>query len=185
MIKNRTTWFSSTDKIKYPFDEVLLFWTDGETVEGNEVLLRRLLPVSSLDAMTNRKEIYLHSIEFAGYDTAQKIIEKPEGADKEFANEYILGNMLTSSWQPNFCRPLVRINGINMTSSISSYDSANTDFSKSIGLPLPFCLTINKVIKEPRDIEIFGALAQQTPDGYRNYPLLANKKRQNILFCSA
>jgi hypothetical protein len=150
-----------------------LFWTNGETVDENEILLRELAPVSSLDAMTNRKEIYLHSIEFAGYDTAQKIIEKPEGADKEFANEYIFNNMLTSSWQPNFCRPLVRINGVNMTSSISSYAPENADFAKSIGLPLPFCLTINKVIKEPRDLEIFGALAQKTESGYRNYPMLA------------
>jgi len=45
--------------------------------------------------------------------------------------------------------------------------------SKSIGLPLPFCLTINRVIKEPRDIEVYGALAQKTSDGFRNYPLLA------------
>ena len=40
-------------------------------------------------------------------------------------------------------------------------------------MQLPFCLTINKIIKEPREIEIFGSLAQKTPDGFRNYPLLA------------
>jgi hypothetical protein len=180
MIRNRATCFSTTDKTKYPFDEVLLFFTvaggadlSGLTVDSSDILLRELVPVSSLDAMTNRKEIYLHSIEFAGYDTAEKIVEKPEESDKEFANEFIFGNMLTSSWQPNFCRPTVRINGVNITSSISRYSAGNADFTRAIGLPLPFCLAINKVIKEPRDIEIFGALAQKTESGFRNYPLLA------------
>ena len=180
MMRYRQSCFSTTDKIKYPFDEVLLFFTVGDsadlsglTVYGDDILLRELVPVSSLDAMTNRKEIYLHSIEFAGYDTAEKTIEKSDEKDKDFANEFILGNMLTSSWQPNFCRPVVRINGVNITSSISSYNSENTELSRAIGLPLPFCLTINKVIKEPRNIEIFGALAQKIPSGYRNYPLLA------------
>jgi hypothetical protein len=176
-MRYRTSCFSTTDKIKYPFDEVLLFFTvggsadlSGLTVDSEEVLLRELVPVSSLDAMTNRKEIYLHSIEFGGYDTSENPIEKSDETVKDFANEFIVGNMLTSSWQPNFCRPLVRINGVNITSSINS---GNTELARAIGLPLPFCLTINKVIKEPRNIEIFGALAQKTESGFRNYPLLA------------
>ena len=53
--------------------------------------------------------------------------------------------MLTASWQPNYCRPIVRINGTNLTSSISTFGNENADFNKSIGLPLPFCLTINKI----------------------------------------
>jgi len=179
-MRYRASCFSTTDKVKYPFDEVLLFFTEGTsadlsalTLDCGEVLLRKLVAVSSLDAMLNRKEIYLHSVEFAGYDTSNSLLEKPEEADKDFANEIIFGNMLTSSWQPNFCRPVVRINGNNITSSISSFNSDSADFSKVIGLPLPFCLTINKVIKEPSDIEIFGALAQKTESGFRNYPLLA------------
>ena len=182
MIRSRQTCFSSTDKDKYPFDEVLMFWSDG-TTDGDEVLLRRLLPVSSLEALTNRKEIYLHSIEFAGYDTADNLLEKGEDVEKDFANELIVGNMLSASWQPNYCRPIVRINGINLTSSISTLDKDNADFCKLIGLPLPFCLTINRIIKEPKDIEIYGSLAQRTGSppvegagggyGYRNYPLLA------------
>jgi len=179
MFPNKLTCFSSTEKDKYPFDEVLLFFTGSNegnqaslTIDSNEVLLRQLVPVSSIEALTNRQEIYLHSVEFAGYDTSTSLLEKDEDAEKEFANEIIIGNMLTASWQPNYCRPFVRINGTNITSSISSY-SQHQVLSKSIGLPLPFCLTINKVIKSPRDIEIFGALAQGTNSGYRNYPLLA------------
>ena len=172
MIRTRTTCFSADHKALYPYDEVLMFWTDGATIDSDTVLSRRLSAVSSLEAMTNRKEIYLHSIEFAGYDTASSIIEKEKDADKEYANEVIIDNMLTASWQPNYCRPLVNINGENITSSISSYNP-NSIISGSIGLPLPFCLTINKVIKEPRNIEIYSALAQRTSDGYRNYPLLA------------
>jgi hypothetical protein len=175
---NKSSCFSITEKDKYPFDEVLLFFTECEndnlsklTVDTEEVLLRKLIPVSSIEALTNRKEIYLHSIEFACYDTSARELEKEEGAFKDYAGESIRGNMLTSSWQPNYCRPIVLINGINMTSSISSYNEQG--ISTVIGLPLPFCLTINKIIKEPKEIEIYGALAQRTNGGYRNYPLLA------------
>jgi len=173
MIRNRNNCYSTTAKDKYPFDEVLIFFSEGGTSDIDEVLLQELSAVSSLDALLNRKEIYFHSIEFAGYDTSEHLLEKGANAEKDFANEIVLGNMLTSSWQPNYCRPIVRINGINITSSISTFDINSADFSRSIGLPLPFCLTINKVIKEPRTIEILGSLAQRTCDGYRNYPLLA------------
>jgi len=123
MIRNRQTCFSATEKDKYPFDEVLIFWSDGgETLDAEEVLLRKLLPVSSLDAMINRKEIYLHSIEFAGYDTSETLLGKEEEMEKDFANEIVVGNMLSASWQPNFCRPIVRINGVNITSSISTFN---------------------------------------------------------------
>jgi len=180
MIRSRQSCFSATEKDKYPYDEVLMFWC-GDTIDAADVLLRQLIPVSSLDAMTNRKEIYLHSIEFAGYDTSESLVEKDKDAEKEFANEMVIGNMLSASWQPNYCRPIVSINGVNITSSISTFNdhpcpSVGVELlgiSKSIGLPLPFCLTINRVIKEPKDIEIYGALAQRTLDGYRNYPLLA------------
>ena len=172
MIRNKQSCYSSTAKDNYPFDEVLMFW-GGETTEDSGVKLRKLFPVSSLDAMTNRKEIYLHSIEFAGYDTSESLLEKDDGMDKDFANEVVLGNMLSASWQPNYCRPIVRINGVNITSSISTFGSEKTDFNQTIGLPLPFCLTINKIIKEPREVELLCALAQKISTGYRNYSLLA------------
>jgi hypothetical protein len=168
MIRNLQSCFSADDKARYPLDELLLFWTDGETEDSDEVLLRNLFPVSSLEVLTNRTAIYLHSIEFAGYDTSKALIANPdEDSEKEFANEKIFGNMLTSSWQPNYCRPVVRINGVNMASSIS------TGSRKDIGLPLPYCFSINRVIKEPKSIEVLGSLAQVTPEGYRNYPMLA------------
>ena len=185
MIRTRTNCFPLTEKDKYPFDEILMFFSEGGTTDDAEVLQRRLVPVSSLEAMLNRKFIYLHSIEFAGYDTSEKIIKSEAEAEKDFANEMIKNVMLSTSWQPNYCRPIVRINGINITSSISTFNNrrtaegslhspyASAEFGASIGLPLPFCLTINKLIKEPREIEILGALAQKTADGYRNYPLLA------------
>ena len=173
MIRTRQTCYSTNDKALYPFDEVVMFWSEGATTDDGEILTRKLLPVTSLEAMLNRKEIFLHSIEFAGYDTSDSLLETGEDEDKEFANEIVFGNMLSASWQPNYCRPIVRINGVNYTSGISSFGNANADFNKSIGLPLPFCLTINKVIKEPREIELYGALAQKTNAGYRNYPMLA------------
>ena len=59
MIRTKQTCYSSTEKDKFPFDEVMIFWTDsGDTTDTEEILLRKLIPVSSLEAMTNRKEIF-------------------------------------------------------------------------------------------------------------------------------
>ena len=89
--------------------EALDVYVSGLTFDSNEVVLRPLLPVTSLDIMTQRQEIFLQSIEFAGYDThplkiPSKIIDDESDEDedenedfKEPANEIFLGNMLSTT----------------------------------------------------------------------------------------
>jgi hypothetical protein len=201
MTRTLASCIAVSEKALYPNEETLLFFTDGEsedlsplTIDGEQVLHRTLSPVNALDVLITKQEIFLHTIEFCGYDTSLKNIENTnensegegegegegeegeegeEENDKEYANELVIGNMLTASWQPNYFKPIVRLNGSEIVSNISTPNPSKVDYSKAIGLPIPFCLSINKVIKNPKSIDIIAALAQRTPAGYRNYPVLA------------
>jgi hypothetical protein len=152
----------------YPFDETIILWTEGGSTVDGSPLVRTLNPVTSIEVLTNRNEIFVQSIEFAGYDTADDLLEKDEDEVKEYANEIVRGSMLSASWQPNYFRPIVNIMGVNLTSNIHSGDL-------SIGLPMPYCLNINKVIstQTEKNIDVRAALCQRSPDGFRNYPVLA------------
>ena len=130
--------------------------------------------------LTNRGEVFVQGIEFAGYDTSLSLIEKADEDDvKEYANEIIKGNMLTASWQPNFFRPIVRIMGRNLAYNISNPFPGRNFHNMSIGLPLPFCLNINKIITEATqiDLDVRASLCQlYEQEGalkYRNYPVFA------------
>lgn len=183
---------------RFPYDETILLFTESgnESVintsedllsdisllccDSSVPLVRKMLPITSTEVLVNRGEVFIQSIEFAGYDTSLSLIESSDIDDpKEYANERIKGNMLTSSWQPNFFRPIVRIMGRNLASNISNPFPGRSFHNMSIGLPLPFCLNINKVITESSriDIDVRASLCQlYLEEGicrYRNYPLFA------------
>lgn len=138
---------------------------------------RLLLPITSIDAMTNKDEIFVHSVDFVAYDTGITIDAEIEDSDKSYANEIVKGNATSSIWQPNWCRPSVRIGGEELASGLANPTVENTYFDNAIGIPLPYCMQINKVVKNPRDIQISAALAQAYKEEgkwrFRNYPLLA------------
>jgi hypothetical protein len=163
----------------------LMAYLQGLGDDTDKPAVRKLEPISSIEAMTNRSEIFLQSIEFVAFDTAKKEIEVPESEEeseeaeessKIYANEQIVGNVVTSMFLPNFFRPSVRIGSEDVTSGLAN--PANAPFHDlAIGLPLPYCLQINKVIKDPNKIEIFAAYSQAFQAGgsykFRNYPIMA------------
>jgi len=81
--------------------------------DSDTPLLQRLEAITPLNMMTQKKSIFLQSIEFAGYDFSPDLITVPgekdddEAEAKEYANEFVIGSMLSNSWQPNFFRPRV------------------------------------------------------------------------------
>jgi len=163
---------SPKDRDLYPYNETILLYTEGGICDDTDTSQTRpLSPITSIDAMTNKSEIFLQSIDFIGYDTAEDVIEDDEDADKIYANERIIGHAVSAIWQPNYFRPFIRIGGEDVASGI------NAGGDSSIGLPVPFCLSINKVVKNPTDIKILAAFAQKfivdSQTKYRNYPLLA------------
>jgi hypothetical protein len=151
-------------------------FTDGGCDDTDRPAVRRLLPITSIESMTNRNEIFLQSIDFIAYDMSEDLIENDDDADKQYANEQIFGHAVSAIWQPNYFRPRVIIGGEDVTSGISNAGS-NVLSDLSIGLPVPYCLQINKIVKNPRDIEIIASFSQryQCEDGikFRNYPILA------------
>jgi hypothetical protein len=189
---------SGEEREKFPYDETIVLYTesgnegsisDAESLmndisslccDSDEPLVRKLEPVTSVEVLTNRKEVFIQGIEFAGYDTADTLLETEDPDDeKEYANEKIKNNMLTASWQPNFFRPIVRIMGRNLASNLSNPFPGRNYHNLSIGLPLPFCLNINKVVTDTSQLEIDvrASLCQLYKSGgvwkFRNYPLQA------------
>jgi hypothetical protein len=168
---------SPKDRDLYPYNETIILWTKGGICDDTDTpQVRKLLPITSIETMTNRKEIFLQSVDFIAYDMAEELIEDDADADKQYANERIIGHAVSGIWQPNYFRPRVLIGGEDVTSGIAN-PSENVDSDLSIGLPMPYCLAINKLVKHPLNIEMLAAFAQKFKDGnsvkFRNYPILA------------
>ena len=157
---------------RFPIVETLNFFTqdseklpssndDLEThlTELNKVadapLLRRLQLLTDINLFTQWEQVYLDSIEFIGFD---------------FSDADNFGSPVSEIWQPNFFSPIVKINNTDLTHGSSGG-------SLAIGITLPYCLSLNRVIKDPQDVKIFASLARMIKeDGqmkYNNYPLQA------------
>jgi len=169
---------SPKDRDLYPHNETIMLWSKGGICDDTDnPEYRLLLPITSIEALTNRNEIFLQSIDFIGYDMADVPIEDDADAEKIYANEQIFGHAVSAIWQPNYFRPSVRIGGEDVASGISN-SAGDVEFDMPIGLPMPCCLQINKVIKFPKDIRVVAAFAQRFKDAtgatkFRNYPLQA------------
>ncbi|MDR0927214.1 MAG: hypothetical protein LBO69_05550 [Ignavibacteria bacterium] len=178
----------------YPFSETLMLFSGNERKSEisdmdalfsylNELCedtdspkVQRLLPITSLEMLTNRKEIFLESIEFCGYDFSWQDMPAVEG--KIASVESVFGSTITALWQPNFFRPSVRIGGEDVTSNIYNPTPGAEFHDLGIGFPLPFCVPVNKIIKDTKDIDIYASYAQAFKDEvglwkYRNYALQA------------
>lgn len=157
---------------RFPIVETLVFFTqDSEKLPSinsnleahltglNKVsdapLLRRLQLLTDINLFTQWGQVFLDSIEFIGFD---------------FSDTDNFGVPLFDIWQPNFFNPLVKINNADLTRS-------SAGGLPVIGVTLPYCLSLNRVINSPQDIKIFASLARMIKeDGqmkYNNYPLQA------------
>ena len=168
---------SPRDRDLYPYNETVMCFTEGGICDDTDTpQVRKLLPITSIESLTNRSEIFLQSVDFIGYDMAGDLIPDDDNAEKYYANERIFGHAVSGIWQPNYFRPRVFIGDRDVTSGIAN-PAGNVEADLSIGLPMPYCLHINKLVKDPRNIEMLAAFAQQFKDGntikYRNYPILA------------
>ena len=148
--------FFTTNGVGLPDDNTQLanYLTNSLCDVTNSPEERRLELQNDISFLSNLDEIYIENIEFIAFD---------------FINNY--GEPLDEIFQPNFFTPRILINQIDVcrTSSVST--------NKAIGIPLPYCMSINKVIKEPKTIAIYSSFAKQLISGgvisYQNYPLQA------------
>jgi hypothetical protein len=138
----------------------------------DEPLVQRLLPVNSLNPLITRDKIFLESVEFTGFDMADNAVSV-----SDTNTEILGGRVIKDLWQPNFFRPVVRIGGETVTSGVNNPTANSVFFDKGIGFPLPFCVPVNKVIKNTTSIEITASYAQGFKLGknwkFKNYALMA------------
>jgi hypothetical protein len=177
-------------RLRYPYSETVILFS-GDPSKSNikdyvelqeylqqfsettdEPLVQRLLPVNSLNPLIVRDEIFLESVEFAGFDMADNQLEVGDTQ-----TEMLGGRVIKDLWQPNFFRPIVRIGGENVTSGVNNPMGDSVFHDKGIGFPLPFCVPVNKQITNTTDIKITASYAQGFLDGgaykFKNYALMA------------
>jgi hypothetical protein len=188
MLENKTDF-----RERFPFTETLMMFSgsrEKRAISDSEELMsyltglcditdkprtQLLLPASHLRMLQNRGEVFMHSVEFCGYDFSEQSL--PVNSVKKLSEEPIWGSTMTALWQPNFFRPSVRIGGEDVTSNVYNPTPDAVFHDLSIGYPLPFCFPINKVVNSTWNVEIYASYAQAFKDGsglkYRNYALQA------------
>lgn len=147
---------------------------------SNLPIERYLRPISETSILFEAKECYLEKIEFFAYDTT---ILNGEGQNEEttlalyqskttddaFAQSSYRYSLMPINFQPNFFRPKMFINGVNLLRGMA----ANNKADSAIGIPLPYCYERYLNIGKVNSIEIYAAYAQKINNGYLNYPILA------------
>jgi len=151
--------------------------------------VRQLRPLSRISALMNgNTRALLEKIEFFPYDVTKTGSAHQDAATlaaiyaSRTANDAIPQslylNAMVMNWQPNFCRPSVKINNVEyflgLDSSYYQADSYSNLGDMSIGIPVPYCLDVNVQVENVKSIRIYSALAQYiaTTALFQNYALL-------------
>ncbi|MBS1562365.1 MAG: hypothetical protein JSS89_12230 [Bacteroidetes bacterium] len=155
----------------------------SSTAMGTEALIpepysTRLMPVSDMsEVLAAATGVLLESIEFVGYD-GTLVGSSDQNADNNTAidssqssalDAYMASHFrggIVGNWQPNYCRPVVRVNGMSVLDMMGSeiQDAATLQRNHlghlSIGIPLPFGLEYYREFDRVTKVEVYGGLAQ-------------------------
>ncbi len=146
---------------KYNNADILQFFTGGKVTDItslSELVKKTTTPpvetsiplVTDIGFLQTLDEIFIENVEFIAFDFS----------DDNF------GNLMDGLHQPNFFQPKIRVNGTNLIQVTNSI----------VGIPLPYCHTINKVVKHPSKIEILATFAKYENNLYTSYPIQALMK---------
>lgn len=139
----------------------------------------RLRPVSDFQKMFRQTQVYLTNIEFSAFDclntndssgyqvaaTNTAILSFTPGSEKPYAQSTYL-NGLVPNWQPNWFRPIVRINGKDIVEVGNTHFLSGTNNTEhhegdgSIGLRHDTCFDVYQAFKEIKDIDIRAQVVQ-------------------------
>ena len=111
------------------------------------------------------------------------ITSQAEVMDANYASRF--RNTIIGNWQPNWFRPVLKVNGQNILANLAGTELTGTDGNKdhkadlSMGLPLPF--QMDMAIEYPNginSIEVFAEVVQYIPNTasarkYVRYPVVA------------
>lgn len=134
--------------------------------------------VTDLDELYRTDDILLDDIEFFGYDpvlpgspaqhtaTVNAIVAGAGQKGAAFSRTRF--GMIGGTWQPNYFRPYVSVDGVpilNMPSTARKTTSGGALSSqRGIGLPLPFCHTCETHLHSVKNIIVRAPLGQYIPE---------------------
>lgn len=149
--------------------------TDALTAEPYST---RLMPVSDMSEIFSQADgVLLESIEFVGYDGTSigsafqnaanntAIDSSQSSALDAYMASHFRGGIV-GNWQPNYCRPVVRINGQSVLDLSGSEVQDVVTLQRnhlghlSVGIPLPFGMEYFREFERITKIEVSAGLAQ-------------------------
>lgn len=157
----------------------------------------RLRPLADMsDIYASQAGVLLEAIEFLGYDGTRlgsafqnaannAEIEASQTSTLDAYHASHFRRTVVGNWQPNFCRPAVYVNDIDVLANMLDTevenplnDARNHAGDMGIGLPLPFVVPYYLPFDTVSSIRVYGGLAQwietsaEPNDKLVRYPLL-------------
>lgn len=169
----------------------------GSTAVGSNPYSTRMRPLSDMgDIYAAQAGVLLEAIEFIGYD-GTRVGSPVQNADNNAAIEASQTSVLDAyhashfingvvgNWQPNYCRPSVFINDIDVLANMLDTEvmdpvsgARNHAGDMGIGVPLPFVVPYYLPFDTVTSVRVYGGLAQwigasaEPTDKLVRYPLL-------------
>lgn len=132
-----------------------------------------LRPVTDTSIIYEAQKVLVESIEFFAYDLKNANSETQDSnvvtaiidsrtANNAYAQNTMFNTLINVNWQPNFFRPSVRINDVDLFQGIQSsqYGNHRNKGDLSIGMPIPMCRDIYREFGKIRSISAFAQVAQ-------------------------
>jgi hypothetical protein len=149
-----------------------------------------LRPVTDLKEILQSQKVFVEKLEFYAFDSTKDGSEHQNSelfdevyasrnGTKTYNQSVMLNGMMNSPFVPNFFRPEVRINDIDILKGLGSTNFGNrkNKGDLSIGLPLPYCVDVYREFGKVSKIEAFAQYTQilpaTVPSGYlyQRYPV--------------
>ncbi len=148
--------------------------------------IRDLVAFTDIAELYQKRCLFVHNMTIFGFDatkdslstTADEIIDSqiitPTNT-RAFAQSSYFRSAMPVIFQPNFCRPELRINSKLVNQGVTAGPQGQQTHKGflSLGLPLNTCIALGEEIEDFYSISLRSAFAQYEPttNRYQNYPL--------------
>lgn len=166
--------------------------TTSKSAVNNNPYSIELRPVTDLTDIFNAQDSYLSKLEYYAFNT---IVPNGTGQNGDvvddiynsrannnmYAQSYFNNGMMPVVWQPNYFRPQFYINNNTLIRGISqtNYSDKLNQGDYSIGLPLPYCYSLDQPVGKVDSMKATAQLAQfvggvgdPPVDYFQRYPIM-------------
>ena len=159
----------SRDMVASPYPTRMRCLTDMEEIKKAKQVLVEKIEFSPIDSMLDAG---------TGQDTATVAAIRNSRTGNSIYGQSMFRNGIPNNWQPNWFRPEVWVNGINILGNIKiNYFKSTNKGDLSFGFRCPKCFDKWMLFGEIKKFEIFAQLVQYIPDSsgnkFQRYPLMA------------